>query len=669
MSIREDVRERTALLASVPANVVPAAEPRTVEIADAIASGTIFFYGITTVEIGLSGVDWTGMHIQHQEWPAQLNRFMYLGPLASAYGATADEKYARAARGYIEDWIAAGDYLGRSECRTRDNTLNLSIRMGSSVHAGWGGVLHAFLDSPSFDDDFLRTVFRSLDGQAEFLMRNLSPINNWRISQLDALTMTALRFPWLEYAAPMLECGRTGLRNALATQFLPDGVHSERTAGYHSWMTRVAENYCLLGRTLPEADVNVRPDIVRKALDYAVHGVLCGINDATAPHTDSRTDALIVRRGEFLAAAGLPVSDPPPDQVFPDAGQAFARSGFEDGAEYLAFDASTWGGAHCHLSRLGFAYRFGGRMLIADPGILDYEMSNPYASYGKSTRAHSTVNVNGLNQSDTDASLLNTVFSERACLFHGLYEGGYWRNEFFWGFRDGRGPGVFGRHERVLFLLRGRYLLLLDTVNTDDSAPVHNCFQMGPMDGWSHDGSALSWWSENDDVNILLQALAVPEGTSIECFDGSEDPLRGWVGVHGNDHVHAPLVQFTYPGDPGRPGVSTVLLAAPFASSRPEYSVTDSGDAIAGYGHYLSIAGPGGTVDHVGWTKDLVVPVEHGPFMTDATFVWCRTAPDGAPRECFVLNGTYLRFRGEVLFHSEGLPPASGIIPITAAGR
>jgi hypothetical protein len=43
--------------------------------ADAVRRGCIFFYDQQEVFIGHKNIDWRGTHIDHQEWPAQLNRF------------------------------------------------------------------------------------------------------------------------------------------------------------------------------------------------------------------------------------------------------------------------------------------------------------------------------------------------------------------------------------------------------------------------------------------------------------------------------------------------------------------------------------------------------------------------------------------------------------------
>ena len=76
-------------------------------IADLAVEGKVLFYGRRPIEVGRKNIDWTGGHIKHQEWRAQLNRFFQLPSLRRKYRETADEQYAACARDYIEDWIDA----------------------------------------------------------------------------------------------------------------------------------------------------------------------------------------------------------------------------------------------------------------------------------------------------------------------------------------------------------------------------------------------------------------------------------------------------------------------------------------------------------------------------------------------------------------------------------
>ncbi len=645
---RAVILERARILSVFPGQQIAEATPELLDRAAKIACGTVFFYNRTPIEVGLKDIDWTGAHVRHQEWPAQLNRFSYLGPLASAYRTTHDESFARAARAYIEDWVRGDPYAHSTTLRAGDNTLNISIRLGTSVHAGWAGVLPVFLASPSFDDAFLSQVLASISGQADFLSRHLTAFGNWRISQLDALVFTAIRFPFLENAPRLREAGIAGMRAALATQLLPDGVHIERAPGYASWMTSVAANYYLLPNLFPDADARVDAARLLGALDYGAQCELSGLNDSTAPHTDPKELEGFRRRAEAISQLNLKApKEPPLAQVFPNAGQVFLRSAWKPGADYIAFDASSWGGGHSHLSRLSFAFRSGGRMLVADPGILNYEMSDPLAPYGKSTPAHSTLNISGLNQSGADAQLLRTEFSPGLDLIHARYQGGYWQGRYTWSFGKGRGAGTYGSHERILLWIKGEYILVLDSMDSDPGADIRNCWQLGPAERWSHDPGALTWWSENGNTNLLLKLVAAPSGAAMQILEGSKEPTRGWVGFHGNDAVPAPLVEFRYAGA-RRPVTSVVLLAAYAGTNRPSFRTIAAPEA--GPIRRIDIGLPDGSTDHFAWSEGLVLPIDDGePFTTDGKLVWLRTDAAAKPAKWFALDGRYLTYKGRTL--------------------
>ncbi|MFB3829792.1 MAG: heparinase II/III family protein, partial [Bryobacteraceae bacterium] len=545
---------------------------------------------------------------------------------------TRDERYARAARAYIEDWLREDPYATATTARSGDNMLTLSIRLGSSMTPGWGGALAVFLDSPTFDDAFVKRVLDSMERQADYLARHLTAYGNFRIAQLDSLVLTALRFPFLPGAGRMLETGISGMRNALATQFLPDGVHIERTPSYAGWMTNVIANYLLLPKIDPAADAHADPRMLVRALDYGAQSELFGVNDASAAYRDPEAFSRLRSRAEMIRRLGLEApAEPPLDQSFPYAGQVFSRTSWSPGADYLAFDASTWGGGHGHLSRLSLVLRSGGRALVADPGILTYEMSDPFGPYGKSTEAHSTLNVNGGNQSGADARLLRADFTRHAALIQARYQGGYWSGRYGWSFGQGRGAGAWGDHERIVLWIKGEYALVIDSMAADPGAEIRNVWQLGPMDKWSQDPARLAWWSENSDVNLALEMIVPPPKTSMRIYDGQREPLRGWLGVRGAEHIPAPQVEFRYPS--ARSAVTSVVLLAPYKAARPRFEPRyGTRNSI----HHLEI-GP----DHFAWSTGLLLPVDDGqPFFTNAVFVWQRK---GSPEKGLLAGGTYLR--------------------------
>ena len=295
-------------------------------------------------------------------------------------------------------------------------------------------------------------------------------------------------------------------------------------------------------------------------------------------------------------------------------GRCSAGTAWQPGADYLAFDASTWGGGHGHLSRLSFVFRSGGRAVVADPGILTYEMSDPTGPYGKSTPAHSTLNVEGGNQSAADGELLRTDFTPEIALIHARYQGGYWKGRYTWSFAEGHGEGVWGEHERILLWVKGAYVVIIDSMTTEAGRTIHNCWQMGPVEKWQHDPAGLLWTAAGHRLQL---ALAPPE-TAMQCFEGQAEPLRGWVGVHGDDKQAAPLVEFRYPSARNRPVITAALLAPAGYSVQPKAA---AGGAV----QQIDVALPDGGTDHLVWTNGLALPVEdRRPMTNDARLAWWR---------------------------------------------
>jgi hypothetical protein len=139
----------------------------------------------------------------------------------------------------------------------------------------------------------------------------------------------------------------------------------------------------------------------------------------------------------------------------------------------------------------------------------------------------------------------------------------------------------------------------------------------------------------------------------MECFEGSEEPIRGWVGLHGNDSIPAPQVEFRYPAGAADCGVSAALLAAFAGAQRPAYEVRAKSSHSGHRVHYLELAVPDGSTDRIGWSKGLASPIEGGGLRTDAVFAWYRTDRAGNPVKCFLLDGGYLEHEGRTVFASD----------------
>ncbi len=611
-------------------------------MADKIVDGFVYFNNIQEVQVGLKEIDWLGDHLNHQEWRAQLNRFFSIAPLVYAWQATADEKYPLRARVLIDDWI---DFMQGHEAEMmheKDNSLNLSIRIGSGMFAGWAAALYYFTDSVHFDEPFFEKVTASIERQVKYLMKTgLPPVGNWRIAVLDALIHTAIRLPWMTGSKDILTVAGRKMRNALTRQFNADGSHIELTPNYHFWMSKVLHHYYMLAREIPKLDMNIRPESVAKALHLCALYERFPVNDSHPVYNEKVChDAEAKKIPALLDKAELHKYFNPAQNLYcPESGYIFAS----DNATELFFDASHWAGSHTHCSRLQVCINSGSKPLIIDPGIMSYEMSNPYMAYGKSTSAHSTININGLNQSPSAAKIDLYDATDSVVFSEAVYTGGYWTGQNSWGFRDGVGQGVYVKHTRAVFFLKNEYILVLDAVPGEPGMIINNCWQAAPFDDYVCDRKNLSFISmDATGANILLQMILPPAGdVTMQTFCGRKPPEpRGWAGVPGQTVIPAPLIEFSYPGGVPSGGLSAVLLA-PFTSEKPEFKLKKTGGTNCIM--YFELSTPNGYTDCISWAPGGEIPVDEGsPQITDASFSYARLDNAGNMLAVYTPNGSCL---------------------------
>jgi len=657
-------RARARVPEVFPDPELPADQAR--RIADAALEGVLLFYSRRPVRVGRRNIDWSGAHLDHQEWSAQLNRFGQLAALWRMYRDSGDGRYARCARGYLEDWMDSHRPYDpdRAEPAPGDSTLNMAVRLGGVRFPGWLGVLVGLAGAPGFDEAFAEKVVASVEWQLAWLARNLPEWGNWRIAALDCLFSHALRLPdrLSEHLSPAVEA----LNVEFASQILADGAHVERSGGYHDWMCGVYLTLWRIAKRLGELGLALPDERVAAMHAYTLHhtkpnGGVCGFNDARAAYrTDaagpSRLGRRLAEHRALLKEIGAG-DDVPVLGVFAAAGQVFYRSGWGGDDLWWAFDAAGWGGGHSHLSRLSIELHNGRRTTLPDPGIFDYEMSNPLGPAGKSTPMHSTMNVDLGNQADVDARLVRAVDLPGAVVVQGRYAGGYFPGTFGWSFADGRGKGSFGVHDRTLVWLKDRpfgsdgaagvrrpYMIVLDCLDHDAGAQAF-LHWIGDDVPYRFDPQRLRVVTQDAEANVSLQVQPVPPArmTGSVRF-GQERPYLGWV-AEGLEPRPAPCFQFVFTG-----GGQTASLCAecatvivPFAGrSAPRYHA--AARALGREARELRIEWDDGSEDRLLYSRRLANPLRAGDGLrSDAVLVLLRSGPEGGPPRVSRVGGSYVR--------------------------
>ena len=569
--------------------------------------------------------------------------------LASAFQETGEEKYAELARSCYADWMRARP--GADSAKGAEGADRIAHGLPVLL-----GQLHVFLKSEHFDDEFIEQFIRCSLEDLNYLAANIYPARNLRFSYACGLLRAALLLEFLPEAKPLLELAARVLEDACHRQIMPDGSHLEATPHYQ---------FCAMGdiltalrwaRLKPELGMRISPELVASLYDYLVAatrptGWVASIGDG--PYEDPAAASgngiadVLKEQAEFRRSLGLEERPLPTVQVFPHAGQAFLRDGWDAQATYITFDATACRSYHWHASRNAIQLQAYGRLFIVDPGRFSY-MDPIWGGYGRSTRAHSTLNLNGWNQAESTAQLRHRA-APAYDVVEGYYDGGYWRGMPGWD--SDHGEGIYAQHHRTLLWIRGRCIVVIDHLlhptEPGKKPRLESVWQLaeGPVRIEAENGRART---EYPDANLLMLFPLMPEGAKVTLCSGEKDPLRGWAPKSFNvEYVPAPQVCLRVDDFNGwHADLATVLV--PYRGVEPPQvevtSATDpgkSGDFYHPSCGMLALRWGDGSSDEVWWMREMAVALnERDGFRTDGSLVHLHKSSDCKLLKGLVVDGT-----------------------------
>jgi hypothetical protein len=346
------------------------------------------------------GWDWEYLGPQNdREWAWGMNRHFHLHTLLTAYQATSDAKYRDFLHANLLDWLVTSEYVGEKTTGARWRGLETALRMNS-----WPQIFYELLDDPGFSDAARILMLSRLPEHAHYL-RNFHSQGNWLTMEMNGLAIIAVAWPdfteapaWATYAAKTAG-------DSMKQQVYPDGVQKELTSHYH----RVALiNFQALADVFEGTEYAV-PEDYRTTLeamwDYLAYsmrpdgyGVLNNDSDLDFTRPKMLEQAIAYERGDWMYIASNGAEGTPPAQgpsvVYPWAGQAIFRSGWDADARWAFFDVGPFGIGHQHHDKLHFSLSAYGRDLLVDPGRYTY-VGGPWRNFFRGPKAHNIVLIDG----------------------------------------------------------------------------------------------------------------------------------------------------------------------------------------------------------------------------------------------------------------------------------
>jgi hypothetical protein len=506
-----------------------------------------------------------------QVW--EMSRHHHLTVLAAAWWLTGEDRYADAVADQLRSWWRANPFLSGVHWT---NGIEVGIRLMS-----WVWIRRLLAEWPKVDDLFENDAdaLRQIAWHQEFLAAfpsHSSSANNHVIAEAAGLLAASCAFPWYERSPRWRAKAAALLERELAANTFPGGLNRELATDYHRFVLELAlvagveadaagapltgATWDLLGRMLDAAaavlDVAGRPprqgdgdegralivddpELDPWAITLGAGRELVGA-PAWWPAPVPSVEAVLL--GAVGRARTVPDRPEQRPDRFDDAGMVILRSRLAGGPElWCRCDAGPHGflsiAAHAHADALSIEVRHDGVEILADPGTYCYHGEPAWRTYFRSTAAHNTLEVGGVDQSESGGPFLWVEHATGETLAHSAGQGATQR----WvGQHDGyRRLAIPATHRREVTLDPDEHVLtVVDSLEVAGPVPVRLAWHLGPDVEVELDGATcrLSWSYEG---RVRRAALVLPGELSWSAHRGEEEPPLGWYSPGFGQRVPA----------------------------------------------------------------------------------------------------------------------------------
>lgn len=479
--------------------------------------------------------------------PWELNRTQHFVVLGKAYWYTGDEKYAKEFAEQLTSWIKANPYkFGINWMEGIETSLRL---------VSWLFAYSFFIESKFFEKihfEFLKSAYL----QTKFIEQHLSDKwqinNNHLIAEASGLIIMGVLFPEFNESLNWRKKGLSILEKELESQILLDGYTWENSIGYQKFVTDLIIFVCFL---LKKNHLEIPESIHRKLekmIDFIYNvtkhdGLIPLIGDdddgrafklAESTYDDARltitlgsylfnnnhwpkiaSEEVIWFLGKDALTNNIISSTVPPSSFFENSGLFVLR----DDALFALLTVGPQNrkylhAPHRHLDDLSVVFEAFKINFIVDSGTFTYSGDLESRIKFKGRFAHNTsiidntepVNINQTFElpSSPMSSILGQIISEKYDWVSALYTG--YKNV---------------NHTRHLFLVKKRYLLIIDLFEGDT--------QSHSFDLYYHFGAGIN--VSTDNMNLIaereqLKLKIIPLSDSnfkAEIINGSISPSYG----------------------------------------------------------------------------------------------------------------------------------------------
>jgi len=515
----------------------------------------------------------------------EINRHQYVSALAYAGNQGEAQPYVMSC---IDSWIRGNPYL---QGVNWTSSLELALRLISWALAY--PVIRAALERDlQLRQRFATCVYLHLRSISRNLSR-FSSANNHLIGEAAGLYVGSVCFPWWAECGQWRQKAKAILETEIVAQVSEDGVNREQATSYHLFTLELFLLACLVAQNSGETFSEAYSGRLRAMLEYLnaiataagdlpwfgdsddARGFLCSPSPNNL-HVVMELGGLLFREPAFLRfSTGAPTVASQAllaekaqciDELRRRPATTETRSLFEQGGigiladggdTKLVMDFGAHGytsiAAHAHADALGVQLALGDEYFLIDPGTYAYHSHTDWRTYFRSTAAHNTVRIDGVDQSVIGGSFLWTSKAQAKLLSY--------RDDKDWGEitaeHDGylRLPDPVSHRRRAILDKRHSQLTIVDSLNCQRRHAAEVFFHFHPATDLVSVGAnilQLRWKDRH------IQISSPDPNLGFRLFRGEHQPILGWCSTKFN--CKEPIYTLRISRDLDGPGTITTNL-------------------------------------------------------------------------------------------------------------
>jgi hypothetical protein len=520
-------------------------------------------------------IDWFRAPEGDLQWPTHLSRHYWLLPLAYVYRASGEPESADKVISVLLDWVEkfpnGVDTLQNRRGRTTQGAGRMTAEgffhdypdgpwTSLSAHARldtWTRLFQLVWDAPAMTNAAVARLLNSLLGEHRQAMIDYPRAMNQYQGIASSLIGVGFYYQAFEGAAEAERIGWERLEHHTTREIYPDGSLAECSPNYGAGCVVRLHGLVIEGERRGRDVPPLLAERIRLAARYLAFfsdplarspRLAKGGGDVTAILRELN-QAARDPEVEFVASRGKTGRQPGRlSYSYAWAGHHVLRSGWNERATWLFFDAGPRGSGHSDMAQLSVQLFANGEWLLTDPGYYTYSGEGEpgrMSRYLRSTAAHNTALVDGLEQiSHVPGTSRGPNENPGEYHWHETAESVSAEGAYTYGYGEG-GKTKVTHHRRVVFHPGENRFDIEDTFMGKGSHRIDLHWQLDPASrievaenrvGVGRERTRLEMRFESD------QALAIQQ------FMGEKSPMLGWFSAAYGKLEPAPLVRVSTAG-------------------------------------------------------------------------------------------------------------------------